>query len=422
MVRRVHRKKEVHIRRAAPRHLHTSPAVTRRRSPVAFAQMPSSHSSGSEGVRRCPSCHSAVHAGASFCPHCGARVGRVASLVSHKCAHCNSPLETHSKYCRHCGAPVRSFHHTITRPFLRYLTYVVLFFLLMGVLYFIIPRETFLQGDREDIAPLPPDSVRSPSAGLAAIASDCSWGGDRGSACVTFQWDKQQGDVLQLSLDGSPVGALGENSQSFCQPVLTTGVKEFIGKLFRQGVFVDEGSVSVSCTRPLGTISPSIKSNALAVSKRVQFRAEHTYGRGRGEGSVAVDLGGRVKTCMFQGSMVTNNDEILRPKLYCHGAPISLQGYYDKNTQWVTSDPGLFSWAGPGKGRDDPSPVTYQGYSMYGLLCDPYYFQNPRYYLRAIAQESTNGLLLQWEYYNDETMPAVDVSLDFTCDVFLPGK
>lgn len=154
-------------------------------------------------------------------------------------------------------------------------------------------------------------------------------------------------------------------------------------------------------------------------NQKLYFFAQPNYLKSSGFGSVVKHFPDIVNRCRISGNWITNNQRRLEPKQYCHEAKGTLAGYADEFTQFVTNDAASFDWKGIGQSQlYDPAPEQFKGYSAYTYLCDIRGYEHRNNFVRAgLSGFGTDSLILNWEYFDENTRPAVEVFLDLTCDL-----
>jgi len=128
-----------------------------------------------------------------------------------------------------------------------------------------------------------------------------------------------------------------------------------------------------------------------------------------------IDLPRDPISCIFEGEWRTDNDPWGRQRRYCHAATGSFTSYIDSTQQYVVNDPGFFPWAGLSKPKVNPPAMTYDGYALYMRTCDNRYYQEERYTVTARVTQFSQQLELTWDYFDDDTQPAVDFMFTVTC-------
>lgn len=139
-------------------------------------------------------------------------------------------------------------------------------------------------------------------------------------------------------------------------------------------------------------------------------------GRASAYGTYILQFPDVVESCTFDGTWITDDDPFGRQRQYCHDAMGSFHSYADAYTQYVTNDPGYFTWAGVSKPTVNPPATYYPGYVLFMNTCSNDYYRQPLYYMRAVADGfGTKDITLIWEYYDDETKPQVTFLFNATC-------
>ncbi|HLD02286.1 MAG TPA: hypothetical protein VJC07_01135 [Candidatus Nanoarchaeia archaeon] len=156
-------------------------------------------------------------------------------------------------------------------------------------------------------------------------------------------------------------------------------------------------------------------------TKRMFFRIAEKHRRESSEGTFRVTgMDGTPVACKFEGEWVTDNrGAATGPTLYCDKARGIFSGYADLGIQSTTVDPSAFRWKGGTRSYIfDPLRYSEEGYFFSAYLCDMRNYDDHEHFARAYIQNfEKEGILIKWEYFNDETSPAVDVIFDLTCDV-----
>ena len=163
-------------------------------------------------------------------------------------------------------------------------------------------------------------------------------------------------------------------------------------------------------------------------TKYFNFQAWKTTGiahgvGNRGDGVVTIELPREPVSCTLDGTWKTDNKmfkSLGRPQLYCHNAQGTTLGYVDRSGQYVVNDAHSFRWAGEREPVFDPLPERVDDYVLSLLGCDYLYYtsKGKRYYARAHVENfGSTTFDLRWEYFNDNTLEAVDFFLDLTCQL-----
>ena len=151
-------------------------------------------------------------------------------------------------------------------------------------------------------------------------------------------------------------------------------------------------------------------------TKDISFRAQANTGHGAGFGQVEIKMPGEPVSCSLDGEYLTDDKEFSGIQQYCHKAEGKLNGFFDFYEQYVEEDPEFFRWAGGSKPASNPLPKRYDGEVLHVRLCDHRYYQEDgeRYYVKARVT-SRDPLRIDWEYFNDDTRPAVDFTFSLDC-------
>lgn len=358
-------------------------------------------------VHKCPHCHGAMSLSATFCPHCGTRAAGMVAVAHTRCKRCRQIVEATSAYCKYCGAPVAIRKN----QFFNFLGYVIAFVAFLVLVYAVLesistPKiENGLAGSTDAGT-----SIRT----IALTGVNCDGRTTQARLCANAEWEENEGDVVTATVGTRSVATL-YSSGYFCVEV-GNRVGEISAALVNNGVLVDADSSSYSCEMTVEQKSTPTKTKSY-VTESVQFRADQTYGRGRGEGVFTVHLGAYPKSCNIEGSFVTDNQNVLQPRRECDLARGTFTGYFDAYTQSVVTDPGLFYWSGLSKGQEDPPPQTFDGYAIYMHMCDALYYSKPRYPVEVVVSKFGRDPEFTWKYYNEDTMPAVEFDFDLICEV-----
>lgn len=379
----------------------------------AIHSTPVQHSREHSAGYRCPHCHGPVSQAATFCVHCGYRLAGGVPVAKIHCPHCRQMIEASSVFCKYCGT------HAVQTPqrFFASFGYVIVFAALLLLVYIVLWSTTDFFQQPSKAVPVD-NSETLPRAPVVTLTDvQCDGRTPQAALCGTATWDAAHGNLLTITTGETALATI-TSPGSFCgTPAARNG--QIVATLTQDGTLVDTVSGTYTCDTSFSDkrLAPAGKEPQF-VTKTVQFRAEPTYGRGRGQGTVAVALGAYPNSCTLQGTFVTDNDpEIHGTRRYCHGATGTYAGSFDAYTQSVMTDPGLFFWSGLSKGQDNPPSETYDGYALYMYTCDSLYYTNPRYPVSVVVSTFDRDLIFTWDYFNDDTMPAVDFTFELTCEV-----
>ena len=152
---------------------------------------------------------------------------------------------------------------------------------------------------------------------------------------------------------------------------------------------------------------------------KADFRAQPNYLKNQGFGLLSLKFPDVVNKCKIGGYWITDNHLYLQPNQYCHEARGNIEGYADRFTQFTVNDAEAFDWRGIGQSNlFDPAAERFDGYAAYTYLCDIRGYDQKTHYARArVSGFGTKNLIINWEYFDDNTRPAVDFHIEFSCDL-----
>jgi len=164
-------------------------------------------------------------------------------------------------------------------------------------------------------------------------------------------------------------------------------------------------------------VTESCESETL-VSERMTFRAQKNYLASQGFGVIERDFAKKVNSCKITGSWITDNWEP-NQKRYCNKMTGTFEAQASEFGQSVTFDPDSFDWRDASqRSLYDPPAETQNGFSLYTHLCDTRGYEQKRYLVRGkLSGFGTKTLKLNWEYYDANTRPAVDYTIELLCEV-----
>lgn len=252
-------------------------------------------------------------------------------------------------------------------------------------------------------------------------SATCDWNEDHFDLCAYLTWTSDTPtDYVRVTIAGGEDLAHSPKQLvspfSYCQDVgKDEGRRAIHAYLFDRADFYTASDLdnTIQCKRS--------KLETTEYTRRMFFRIEEKHRRERSEGTFHVTgMGGTPVACKFEGEWITDNRaSSTGSTLYCDKAKGTFSGYADLGIQTTTADPAAFRWKG-GTGSYIFDPVKYkeEGYFFSAYTCDSRNYDDKEHYARAyIKNFETDGILIQWEYFNDETSPAVDVIFDLTCDI-----
>ena len=258
--------------------------------------------------------------------------------------------------------------------------------------------------------------------------ASCKWNGQAYEVCMNVDWSGVIGSHAKAYITGGQSLDLTpkqyEKSFAYCDDAGdrdgTYGGGVYIYDTHQRVVAVNN-KAQVSCNR-----EKEVSENVF--TKSFNFQAWKTegfkHGSGnKGEGVVSIDLSREPESCELEGRWKTDNKKyktLGRPQLYCHNAEGTTYGHVDSTGQYVINDANLFRWAGGSEPASDPLPEKTNDYILHLWTCDFLYYapMDKRYYARAYVENfGSKNLELHWEYFNDDTLPAVDFFLDLTCNL-----
>lgn len=256
---------------------------------------------------------------------------------------------------------------------------------------------------------------------LNVDSAGCKWQQDHYEACAQVSWKGGVTDAyVKVFIAGGE--SLGESTKQYQSPIV-----------YCQNVGIDSGFRAVQAylytsTAALKKVDVNTRivcdKDSTPVTKKVTKKYSLSIGtsdRARNQGTQAfTGLGGKPLSCKVTGTWKTRNrDRVGELRKFCEGATGSFDGSFEAGRSYVTDDPNAFDWMDLGAANDfDPQPTTYNGYLLYAPTCDQSGYKLGRYYVRArIVSLDYDGFTADWEYYNSDTRPSVDLLFEVTCDV-----
>ncbi|MBI1972705.1 hypothetical protein HYS50_01735 [Candidatus Woesearchaeota archaeon] len=271
------------------------------------------------------------------------------------------------------------------------------------------------------------DEQPLPSSSLSIDAVSCQWKDTQYELCETVSWSGNgffaKGYIPGgASLEQSP--SQTDSPFTYCQLV---GVEEGY-RVARALLYSNEGLVKdigqgVAC---VGKPSQELQlqrpgSRFTSFSTTTAFRVSpHVPSYPRGNGIFTKTFPGKIRSCTFTGSWITDNDQF-NQRGSCHGAKGTFTGYADATQQYVINNPDLFQWNGLSQGALNPSEQRYEGYSFWMETCNAEYYRPghvPKYGATGTLDGfGTNILAFVWNYFDEYARPAVDFSFVLDCQI-----
>ena len=245
----------------------------------------------------------------------------------------------------------------------------------------------------------------------------CDWKGEYFEACGTFKWNGLKDYYAKgFITNGQKLSESIKQTESpftYCQNVGTRegfrGISVYI--FDKEGVlrFIQEGK-DAECSRNQATN---------IYKKQISFRIEPKNTNGKGDLILEIETPIKPSSCEISGEWVTDNNPLNGIRRYCDRASGSFTGYVDRYNQYVENDANSFRWAGPAQSEFNPIIEKSNGYIINMYTCDNQYYRTDgrgrRYYVRGRVIDFSKNMKIHWEYYNDDTHPAVDFIFDISC-------
>ncbi len=320
----------------------------------------------------------------------------------HPLSSTSSPLDKHISQERHA----HRVHHLL------YIITLLLIVLVFAVFF------TF---------PFAKDSTPQDISATSFVSIDsvsCKWENDHYVLCETVTWggsaaDYAKGYIPSGSDEMSP--AYTTSPFTYCQPTGTTdGYRVARALLYSDAGVIRDIGEGIECTgaTPIQQ-PPQPPAKPTTFTTTTGFRTYPDRSTGTGEGVFTKTFPGKVQSCAYTGTWITDNDRVMELRNTCHEAQGSFTGYADFSTQYVDNDPDLYRWAGPSQSYFNPSPVRHDNYGFWMEACDTEYYAK-RHISRfgvsgAITGFGTNTLSFAWTYYDKNTKPSVDFTFSLTC-------
>ena len=328
-----------------------------------------------------------------------------------------------------------TYHHRHTHKLL-YIITTLLAILIIAIM---------LSNQFTNEAPTP--ELKTPET-ITIDSVTCAWDETQYEICESVSWEGEAGSYAKTYIPGGEILEKVQKQYSkqfkYCQHVGTeSGYRIVRAMLFdtKQELIKDIGK-GVSCEENLKTPpqKPQKAKGMYAYADTIQFGVtllptnirdlDPWYNklnkkpnqritvsrRSYAEGYYIKTFPDLVQSCTLKGTWITDNDKLLRQRLYCHKAKGTFEGYADAEKQYVTNDPGYFLWEGESKSRVNPPAQYYSEYILYLNTCSNAYYTGPKYYFRGTAEGfGTKELTINWEYFDDETRPQIDITIDLDC-------
>ncbi len=394
---------------------------------------------------KCHKCSGIIDEISVFCKHCGAPVRKLIKGIEKRCPKCRTIIDEISVFCKHCGVNVERFAKRSLVWFLNFVIVLILIGIVIAV-FFGLMKLDFDKLDYTEILELKDVKIEVEKL-------ECNWKQDHYEVCESVFWSG--GDYAKGYIAG---GESLENSEEqlserfvYCQDAgKDDGFRIARAVVYDDGNIVKDFGEGVECkgkrVDEKKEITPKVVEEVFDFANEFEFIAKRTTRENYGEGVYEILLPEEPESCEISGNWITKESSFsARAGLsqYCDGASGSFVGYWNENSQMVISDADMFNWAGSGKGARDPDPLTFNDYAVYLYSCDSKYYDEPRVnpsYVRArlkIVEEEErfsrggaeeykrifgiegpkNELLLEWEYYNKETVPDVEINGVVKCKI-----
>ena len=302
-------------------------------------------------------------------------------------------------------------YHTHTHRLLYIITILLIFIVLFVVFSYPFTYQT--------TQPVPIQSTYA----LTVNAASCTWKDNAYEICETVSW---QGTSATYAKGYIPGGEQIETSPShtsspftYCQTVGTeSGYRIVRALLYDQEGLVKDVGKGVSCEPQPVQPTPPARQRTYTMVVNGSFSTHPPLGSSKpfAQGIYTKTFPDKVTSCTIRGRWITDDDLFGSRRQFCHGAEGTFTASADATEQYVTNDPNYFSWSGLSKAKSNPPPTTYEGYIMYMHICDNNYHREPRYYARStVTGFDTKTLTFDWEYFDDETQPAVNFIFQLDC-------
>lgn len=307
----------------------------------------------------------------------------------------------------------RSSH--LAHTWVKFLFVVIIAFLILFSIFVLYKPST-------KTTPLPPSL---PSLSIQNLR--CQETSNRFIICGTVLWSGPADSYVTVHLPGGTDVDQNvhytQRSFDYCNSIeKNDGFRILQASLYDvAGNSLDTIGQGVECTttqRPSPSLPPP--PSAYTYQTTTQFTATlDRTSRAEGSGSFVIPFPDPVLSCNATGSFFID-DGAKRAgaykgsiQRYCQGATGSFTSFADQQTQTVTVDPALFIWNSITK--TNPPSQTYPSF-IYAPTCDTKYSTDHRYYVRGTATGfTTNTLIINWYYKNDDTKPEVDFTLSLDC-------
>ncbi len=304
----------------------------------------------------------------------------------------------------------------------RHLLYLITFLLIVLVIFvfFSFPFNIPSEEKQLEVVSLGIDSV------------SCQWQNTQFVVCETVSWGGSDASSAKgyipggESVDTSP--SQTTSPFTYCQPVGTDeGYRVARAMLYSSTALVRDIGQGVQCLGIPVAKQPEKKSTLTSFTTTTGFRTYLTSPSSspKNSGMFTKTFPGKVQSCTFKGTWITDNDQKFNQRNTCHGAVGSFNGFADAQKQYVINDPDLFRWVGLSQASLNPPAQRYDGYSFWMETCDDEYYRSahvPRYGVSGtITGFGTSTLAFIWNYYDENTKPAVDFSFDLDCKLQLPS-
>jgi hypothetical protein len=360
----------------------------------------------------CPHCHKKLLKDTNYCQHCGKRT-RAVHEKAHTCPSCKRTIHLGDVYCKHCGLHFsrhRKKHHSL------FLAHIVVFLVLLLALFLLFSLP---QGEQGDFVG---EEIVQETATIALSSLHCNDVGTGFEVCGDVSW--VGGAYAKSHIPGGENLADAEKHvepYTYCQRV---SYKEGF-RVFRAFVYDLHGDVlaergeGLECVKKPRVIPPPV-STTYEYTTPFGFYAKGDFTkRPDGTGSVVIPLPDPFISCTLDGSFEVDDGgkktgtKSFKIKQYCDGATGIFAGSFDATQQLSVVDSGFFAWND--EYQFDPAPTQHDA-AIFFYTCDGQYLYGPRYYVSVNARGfGTSTLVLDWEYFNDDTTPRVYLKGDLTC-------
>jgi hypothetical protein len=265
-------------------------------------------------------------------------------------------------------------------------------------------------------------AIRQIDAEIEVKSASCNWVQDHYEVCSYVTW-KGEGfnDKAKILVSGSdvPLNKVQEYKSSPITNCVDAGTHD--GRRSVQAYLLDRENKYIDIDSDTLIYCKKDNRDFKTQTKSTSFRAKSINNRGRTQGSYEIrGFDGKPTSCTLEGIFRVDDRLKLGQRTgYCHKASGVFSSFVSPGQQYVITDADEFSWRGlENRQLTDPAPKKVDNYAVYMETCDSSFYGQGRYYVRAYVDRFTEeGLILNWEYFNEDTKPAVDFIFKINCDI-----